>query len=171
LLNDVAPIRYSADWSTGGIRRTDFPIREVVAQLQDAAISALFNPASISRIANESLKESKPGATMDLADLFSWTNAAIFDDLGSHTISAQHRDLQRRFADLELQIAFLPSGQMDQLGVPREIQSLSRYELHLIRARLDGAYRAATDIATRAHLDDLRSRIDSGLHPGALRPL
>ena len=28
------------------MRRTDFPIREVVAQLQDAAITALFNPAS-----------------------------------------------------------------------------------------------------------------------------
>jgi hypothetical protein len=171
VLNDVAPVRYGADWSTGGMRRTDFPIREVVAQLQDAAISALFNPASISRIANESLKESKPGQTMDLADLFTWTNASIFDDLGSRTIPAQHRDLQRRFADLELQIAFLPSGQMDQLGVPREIQSLARYELRLIRARLDGAYRTATDVATRAHLDDLRSRIDSGLHPGALRPL
>ena len=171
LLNDVAPIRYGADWSTGGIRRTDFPIREVVAELQDAAIAALFNPASISRIANESLKETHPGQTMDLADLFAWTNAAIFDDLGSHTIAAQHRDLQRRFADLELEIAFLSSGSMDQLGIPREIQALSRYELRQIRGRLDGAYRAATDVATRAHLDDLRSRIDTGLHPGALRPL
>jgi len=171
LLNDVAPIRYGADWSTGGIRRTDFPIREVVAELQDAAIAALFNPASISRIANESLKESHPGQTMDLADLFTWTNNAIFDDLGSHTIAAPHRDLQRRFADLELQIAFLGSGSMDQLGIPREIQALSRYELRQVRGRLDNAYKAATDIATRAHLDDLRSRIDTGLRPGALRPI
>jgi hypothetical protein len=171
MLNDVAPIRYGADWSTGGLRRTDFPIREVVAQLQDAAIAALFNPAGISRIANESLKETRPGATMNLADLFTWTNGAIFDDLGSHTIAAQHRDLQRRFIDLELQIAFLGSGQMDQLSVPREIQALSRYELREIRGKLDGAYRVATDISTRAHLDDLRSRIDTGLRPGALRPL
>jgi hypothetical protein len=146
LLNEVAPIRYGADWSTGGIRRTDFPIREVMAQLQDAAISELFNPASISRIANESLKE-------------------------AHTISAPHRDLQRRFADLELQIAFLGSGTMDQLGVPREIQALSRYELRKVRGRLDEAYRAATDVATRAHIDDLRSRIDAGLNPSAMRPL
>ena len=171
MLNSVAPIRYGADWSTGGVRRTDFPIREVVAQLQDSAIAELFNPASISRIANESLKESRPGQTMNLADLFAWTNAAIFDDLGARTISAQHRDLQRRFADLELQIAFLGSGSMDQLGVPREIQALARYELREIRARLDGAYRAATDVSTRAHLDDLRSRIDTGLHPSTLRPL
>ena len=60
---------------------------------------------------------------------------------------------------------------MDQLGVPREIQALARYELKGIRGRLDGAYRAATDVATRAHLDDLRSRIDTGLHPSAMRPL
>ena len=171
MLNSVAPIRYGADWSTGGVRRTDFPIREVVAQLQDSAIAELFNPASISRIANESLKESRPGQTMNLADLFAWTNAAIFDDLGAHTISAQHRDLQRRFTDLELQIAFLGSGSMDQLGVPREIQALARYELRAVRARLDGAYRAATDISSRAHIDDLRSRIDTGLHPSTLRPL
>jgi hypothetical protein len=171
MLNDVAPIRYGADWSTGGMRRTDFPIREVVAELQDAAIAALFNPASISRIANESLKAGRPGQTMDLADLFSWTNAAIYDDLGARTISAQHRDLQRRFVDLEIQIAFLSSGSMDQLSVPREIQALSRYELREIRGRLDGAYRAASDVATRAHLDDLRSRIDTALHPGTLRPL
>jgi hypothetical protein len=170
LLNDVAPIRYGADWSTGGIRRADFPIREVIAQVQDAAITSLFNPASISRIANESLK-AKPGATMDLSDLFEWTNASIFDDLGSRTIAPAHRDLQRRFADLELEIAFLPSGQLEQIGVTTEIQALSRYELRQVRARLDGAYRAAGDVATKAHLDDLRSRIDGGLRPTALRPL
>lgn len=171
LLNDVAPVRYGADWASAGVKRTDFPIREVVAQLQDAAITSLFNPASISRIADESLKETRPGQTMDLSDLFEWTNAAIFDDLGAHTIAAPHRDLQRRFADLELQIAFLSAGTMDQLGVPREIQALARYELRKVRGRLDGAYRAATDIATRAHIDDLRSRIDAGLRPSATRPL
>jgi hypothetical protein len=170
VLNDVAPVRYGADWSTGGIRRADFPIREVVAQIQDAAITAMFNPASISRIANESIK-AKPGSTMDLSDLFTWTNDSIFDDLGAHTIAPAHRDLQRRFADLELEIAFLPSGQLAQLGVTTEIQALARYELRQVRAKLDGAYVAASDIATKAHVDDLRSRIDAGLKPAALRPL
>jgi hypothetical protein len=170
LLNDVATVRYGADWSTGGMRRTDFPIREIVAEIQDAAIGALFNPASMSRIANESFKAAH-GQTMDLADLFAWTNASVFDDLGARRIAPAHRDLQRRFADLELQIAFLPSGRLAQLGVTTEIQALARYELRRVRGRLDGAYRAAGDLATKAHLDDLRSRIDSGLRPGALRPL
>ena len=130
-----------------------------------------INNANISRIANESMKEAHPGQTMSLSDLFEWTNAAIFDDLGARTIPAAHRDFQRRFVDLELQIAFLSSGSMDQLGVPREIQALSRYELRQVRGRLDAAYRAAGDVATRAHIDDLRSRIDAGLHPSATRPL
>ena len=171
LLNDVAPIRFGADWSTGGLRRTDFPIREVIAQIQDGAITALFNPSSISRIANAAVKDPGAGQTMDLADLFEWSNAAIFDDLGAHTIAPAHRDLQRRFADLELQIALLPSASLAQLGVTTEIQSLARYELRKIDARLGPAYTSATDIATKAHLDDLRSRIDSGLHPSSLRPV
>ena len=41
---------------------------------------------------------------------------------------------------------------MDQLGVPREIQELARYELMKIAARLPGAIAAAPDEATRAHL-------------------
>jgi hypothetical protein len=171
LLNDVAPIRYGADWSTGGVRRTDFPIREVIAQIQDGALTALFNPASISRIANAAVKDPAPGRTMDLADLFEWTNAAIFDDLGARTIAPAHRDLQRRFADLELQIALLSSSSLAQLNVTPEIQSLARYELRKLDARLGPAYASATDIATKAHLDDLRSRIDAGLHPMSVRPL
>jgi hypothetical protein len=171
LLNDVAPIRFGADWSTGGVRRTDFPIREVIAQIQDGAITALFNPSSISRIANAAVKDPGPGQTMDLADLFEWSNAAIFDDLGAHTIAPPHRDLQRRFADLELQIALLSSASLAQLNVTTEIQSLARFELRKIDARLGPAEAAATDVATKAHLDDLRSRIDAGLHPSSLRPI
>ena len=171
LLDDVVPQRFGTDWSTTTLPRSDFPMREVIAQLQDVALGALFNAPGLSRIANAELKESHPGETMNLADLFSWTNDAIFDDLGVATIPPVHRDLQRRFTDLELQIALLSTGAMDQLGLPREIQSLARYELRLERPRLDHAYAAARDVATRAHLDDLRSRIDSGLTPTAIRSL
>jgi hypothetical protein len=171
LLDEVLPQRYGTDWSTTSPPRTDFPMREIVAQLQDAALSAMFNTAALSRIANGTLKETHPGETMNLADLFTWTNAAIFDDLGAASIPPEHRDEQRRFTDLELQIALLSSGAMDQLGLPREIQSLARYELRGVRSHLDRAIAAASDIATKAHLDDLRSRIDGGLAPTEIRPL
>jgi len=171
LLNSVPPTRFGTDWDgSGAIRRTDFPIREVAAQIQDNAIAAMFNPTVIARIADESLR-SKPGQTMDLADLFAWTNRALFDDLGRPAIAPLHRDVQRRFLDLELEIALLPSNVMDQLSLPRELQSIARYELRNLRTRLDGAGRAATDVATRAHIDDMRSRVDAALRAAVTQSL
>ncbi len=108
---------------------------------------------------------------MSLADLFSWMNAAVFDDLGQPRIAPLHADLQRRFADLEIQIALLPSGNLDQLALPREVQALARYNLRQLQPKLEGAYRAATDVATRAHVDDLRSRIDGALGAKTNRPV
>lgn len=169
LLNEVAPAHFD-DWSSTRTQRTDFPIEEVVAELQDDTIASVFNARTLARIADESLK-APPGATMDLADLFEWTNDAIFDDLGAPSIPPIHRELQRRFADLEMEIAFLPSTNLDQLGLPREVQSLARYELRRERARLNVAYRNARDVGTKAHLDDLRSRIDGVLNPREPRPL
>ena len=124
----------------------------------------------IDRIADESLR-SQPGQTMDLADLFGWTNAALFDDLGRPRIAPLHRDLQRRFVDLELEIALLPTGTMQALALPRDLQSLARFELQSLLPRLGPAERAATDTVTKAHLDLLRARIDTALHPAALQAL
>jgi hypothetical protein len=170
LLNSVPATRFDDAFDGSGARRTDFPIGEIAAQVQDIALAQMFNPTVINRIADESLR-TRPGETMDLADLFGWTNAALFDDLGQARIAPIHRDVQRRFLDLELEIALLPSSTMAQLSLPRDVQSIARFELRRVRARLDGAERAATDRATKADLDDLRERIDAGLHAAVLRPL
>jgi hypothetical protein len=170
LLNMVAPDRFGLHWNSGGIRRADFPVREVVGEIQDAAIAQMFAPAALARIGDQAIK-GRPGETMSLADLFAWTNAAIYDDLGQPTIAPLHRDLQRRFADLQMQIAFLPSPAMDQLGLPREVQALARYSLRGLKPKLDTAYARATDVATKAHIDDLRSRIAGALSPNANRSI
>ena len=154
------------------MRRSDFPIREVIGEIQDAAISEMFAPVGPgSDRRPRALKQRRPGETMSLADLFAWTNAAIFDDLGAARIEPLHADLQRRFADLELEIAFLPSAGMDQLGLPREIQALARYNLKPIAAAAGCRLPPATDVATKAHIDDLRSRIDGALAPKTNRSL
>jgi len=159
LLNAVAPTRYGIHWGASGVRRSDFPIREVIAEIQDDIISEMFSPVNLGRVADQELKVAKPGDTMTLADLFRWTNAAVYDDLGRASIAAPHRELQRRFADLQMAIAALPSAYADQLELPRETQALARYNLIGLAGRLDGALRAARDDATRAHLVDLRVRV------------
>lgn len=171
LLNGVAPVRFGPHWDSGGLHRADFPIREVVGEIQDAAIAQMFAPAALARIGDQEVKERKPGETMSLADLFSWMNAAVFDDLGQPRIAPLHADLQRRFADLEIEIALLPSQNLDQLSLPREVQELARYSLRRLEPKVDAAERAASDVATRAHLEDLQSRIDGALHARPNQPL
>jgi hypothetical protein len=163
LLNAAAPTRYGVHWGANGVRRADFPIREVIAELQDDAIAEMFSPVNLGRIADQELKVRKPGDTMTLADLFAWTNAAIYDDLGQSSIAPTHRELQRRFADLQMEIVALPSAFADQLDLPRETQSLARYNLMRLAARLGGAVKAARDEGTRAHLVDLRVRVQGVL--------
>ena len=171
LLNAAAPTRYGIHWGANGVRRSDFPIREVIAELQDDAISEMFSPVNLGRIADQELKVRKPGETMTLADLFSWTNAAVYDDLGRATIAPAHRELQRRFADLQMQIAALPGAFADQLDLPRETQALARYNLMQLSSRLDGAVAAARDEGTRAHLIDLRVRVNGVLHAQNIRSI
>jgi hypothetical protein len=171
LLNELTTTRFGFHWDSGDLRRPDFPLREVVAEIQDDAISTMFSAPNLSRIADQSLKVARPGDTMTLHDLFAWTNGAIFDDLGSGAVAPTHRELQRRFADLEMEIALLPSFVLDSLGLPRETQALSRQSLVAIAARLNTALGAARDPGTRAHLADLRSRIHSALNPQTVRPL
>ncbi|MBV8748253.1 MAG: zinc-dependent metalloprotease, partial [Candidatus Eremiobacteraeota bacterium] len=171
LLNAVAPTRYGIHWGANGVRRSDFPIREVIAELQDDVISELFSPVNLGRIADQEMKVRKPGDTMMLADLFGWTNAAIYDDLGHASIDPPHRELQRRFADLQMEIVALPSAFADQLDLPRETQSLARYELMQLSSRLDGAVRNARDAGTRAHLVDLRVRVNGVLNAHNVRAI
>jgi hypothetical protein len=170
LLNVATPSRFGFHWDSSGVGRADFPLREVIAEIQDSTISVMFAPANLARIGDQQLK-GKPGDTMSLGDLFAWTNAAIFDDLGRSSIPPTHRDLQRRFADLEMRIANLPSFGFDQLGLPREVQSLAREALVKIDRRLPGAIAAARDSDTRAYLDDLRSRVRGTLDPTTVRAL
>ncbi|MEA2785160.1 MAG: hypothetical protein QOF71_1264 [Candidatus Eremiobacteraeota bacterium] len=159
LLNAAGPTRFGLHWGANGVRRSDFPIREVIAELQDDVISEMFSPTNLGRVADQQLKVRKAGDTMTLTDLFGWTNAAIYDDLGRASIDPAHRELQRRFADLQEAIAQLPSVFADQLNLPRETQALARANLVRLSDRLDGAVHAARDDGTRAHLQDLRVRV------------
>jgi hypothetical protein len=171
LLNAAAPTRFGIHWGANGVRRADFPIREVIAELQDDAIAEMFSPVNLSRVGDNELKVRKAGGTMTLADLFAWTNAAIYDDLGRASIEPTHRELQRRFADLQMEIVALPASFADQLDLPRETQSLARYNLMRLASRLTVAVKAARDDGTRAHLVDLQARVQGVLNAHNVRSI
>jgi Met-zincin/Domain of unknown function (DUF5117) len=171
LLNNVIPERFGLHWNSSDIRRLDFPIREVVVQIQDDVLTRLFSPANVARIADEELAAGRPGETMRLADLFAWTNAAVFGDLDGRPIPPFHRDLQRRFLDLQTQMLFVPVAAIEPLGVPRDLQALARHALVELRSKLRGIASRTVDPATRAHLDDLTNRVSAALDARPLRQL
>ena len=174
LLNDLGSSRYLHWDAANPFRRTDFPYYEVVAQIQDIVIDEMFSVPSFQRISDQALK-SKPGTTMSLADLFTWTQLAVFDDIasaGRMPITPSHRELQRRYADLLMQIASLPAGAMAQLSLTHDTQELARFEIADVQNRIARTLGGRiSDTATHAHLADLNVRLSRALNATMIRQI
>lgn len=171
LVEHLGPDRFHGWGSQGLNSRPDFPLSAFVANVQDTVLYTIFTPVNIARINDQSLLA--PGKTMSLQDLFEWSSSAVYDDVASGTpIPEMHREMQRRYTDLLLQIAMLPSFALDQLQIPYETQELARYELHRAQAKVrKGLASRGLDVATRAHLSELASRIARGLSAQNTRAL
>jgi hypothetical protein len=154
------------------VERPDFPVAEIVAEMQDDVMFQLFSPSVMSRLADEQLRVAAPAQTMSLGDLFSWTQAAVWDALppAATTIDPVHRALQRRYANLLVAFSLAPSFIVKGLGYPSDTAPLARYELRRIDELVTGELRSPRlDLSTRAHLEDVQSRVRHALDPTAGR--
>jgi hypothetical protein len=154
------------------VESPDFPIEEYVAALQDNVLYAVFSPDTMSRLANDGYKVAPGTSLMTLDDLFGWTQAAVWDDLHPRltSIDALHRGLQRRYTNLMIAFSLAPSFVISAIGYPSDTPSLARYELRRLAPRVDSALRSRPlDVATRAHLEDVQSRVHRALEPSATR--
>ncbi len=120
--------------------RHDKPVATIAQVRQRALLTALFNPVVLQRIDDFSLKY-KPGSTMSLVDLFTWTHHAVYGDLLSGDISQAgeiHRSLQQWYARKLAQIALAP-----QTETPYDAQSLAHEDLLQLRDEVRQASRRA----------------------------
>ena len=150
----------------------DFPVEEEVASLQDGVMYAMFSPETMSRLANAAYKATPGTRTMSLDDLFTWTQGAVWGDLEPNlaTIPAQHRALQRRYTGLLIAYALAPSFVVQSIGYPSDTASLASYELRHLAPAVDAALRSRRlDVASRAHLEDIRARVRHALDANAVR--
>jgi hypothetical protein len=170
LLEDLGPNHY-LHRGVDFVERPDFPIAEVVAGVQDAVLFRLFSPDVMSRLNDEPLKTAHPAETMSLADLFTWTQAAIWDMRpGLTSIDPLHRALQRRYTNLLVAFSLAPSFIVEAIGYPSDTAPLARYELRRLAAQVGAGLREPQlDVATRAHLEDVQSRVRHALDPNATR--
>ncbi|GAC1540962.1 MAG: zinc-dependent metalloprotease [Vulcanimicrobiaceae bacterium] len=171
LLADLGPNHY-LHRGVDRIERPDYPVAETVASIQDGVMYAMFSPSAMSRLADEQYKL-KPGErAMALDDLFGWMQAAVWDDVGPRTahVDPLHRALQRRYTNLLVAFALAPSFVIESIGYPSETAPLASFHLRHLARGVELALRSRTlDDATRAHLEDVRSRVRHALDPGAVR--
>lgn len=169
LLNNLGPNHYFHR-GLETLEQPDFPIRDVVSTMQDNVLLALFSPDTMGRLADQPYKTPHGSRTMSLDDLFAWTQAAVWDDFDRPARDPIHRALQRRYTNLLVAYALAPSFLLSAIGYPSDTAPLARYGLRRLQAKAASALRRTDlDVATRAHLEDVDSRIRHALDPNAVR--
>ncbi len=171
LLADLGPNHY-LHRGVDEIERPDFPVAEYIGAMQDQVMFQLFSPDTMSRLADQSLSAPPGAKPMSLDDLFGWMQAAVWDDVGSGMTASDpvHRALQRRYTNLMVAFSLAPSFIVEGDGYPSDSASLARYQLRRVLERVDAGLRSGRlDVATRAHLEDVQSRVKAALEPRATR--
>ena len=154
----VTQYRYD-DWNGNFAARHDIAVETIAARYQMNAINRMFLPTTLQRLDDMSMKY-RPGQTMDIADLFTWMQSAVYNDVGKTTsIPLVRRNLQRNYAALLTHIANQPLP-----GTPNDAQSLARYQLGALHTQLQSAMRKGNmDLLTRAHLAALDNDVERAL--------
>ena len=118
-------------------------------------LARLYGPVTLGRLDDMDLKY-RPGATMDLGDLFGWMQQAIYSDIPSgKAVPLVRRNLQRNYTALLSKLANAPAT-----GTPADAQALARYELQSLRGTLSSALRrGGSDVMTRAHLQAMAADV------------
>jgi hypothetical protein len=147
--------------------RHDVPVVELVGGLQGGILGYLYSPLVLQRLADMPTK-AKPGTTMTLSDLFTWTQSAVFRDIvaGKPGGSQIHRNLQRVYARMLSAMITQP-----QPGTPLDAQALARVELVSLSGDIRKSLGAKSlDLQTRAHLLAMSTDVDRALNARVVIP-
>ncbi len=151
------------DWDGEIALRHDIPIESVAERYQRAVIARMFTPITLQRLDDMQAKYGA-GKTMDLGDLFTWMQSAVYSDV-SHpkggNIPLIRRNLQRNYASLLSTLANTPAP-----GQPQDAQALARYELSALNDQIARslANNNNLDLLTKAHLASLDADVQRALH-------
>lgn len=129
-------------------------------------LARMFAPVTLQRLDDMQFKYGV-GKTMDLSDLFTWMQSAVYSDV-SHpkggNIPLVRRNLQRSYASILSQLAAQSSA------IP-DAQALARYELKALDAQIHDSLRTNNlDLITKAHLASLDDDVQRTLHSQAVIP-
>jgi hypothetical protein len=154
----VTQYRYD-DWLGNLPPRHDVDVARLVAIYQSIMLERLFTPVTLQRLDDMDLKY-RHGTTMDLQDLFTWMQSAVYADVAPHrAVPLVRRNLQRYYTALLSRLANAPERE-----APPDAQALARYELEELRRRIHRTLKTGTgDLLTTAHLEAMSEDVDRAL--------
>jgi hypothetical protein len=166
--SEWAPFWENGQWAYNPTDRHDVPVVELIGGFQNGELQTIFQPLMLQRI-DDLVTKAKPGQTMSLADLFSWTQSSVFGDLRPGRVGPIpliHRNLQQNYVTLLSGLLLTP-----QAGTPFDAQSLARSELTSLQGDLRSALASTRlDATTRAHLEYLQVRVSRTLDARTVIP-
>lgn len=172
VLNSLAATRWS-HWGLPETRRVDFPIHNVVSDLQTAMLSQCFGAAVLSRLQDGELKTPAGEDAYTMAEHLKTVFEGVFSEIVSPAagefnnrnqyISSFRRNTQRAsLRQLSDIVRKTPSPSFAMLKLPEDARVLVRMHLTELQSKVESAL-VKTDLKlddyTRAHLLDCKVRI------------
>jgi hypothetical protein len=139
----------------------DYPMLNMLSNLQRAALRRVMSPSVLSRVVNNEFKAARPGDSLTLAGLFNGITGAVWSELPARrNVSALRRQLQR--AHLELLTGMVtsptPTG-------PEDARMLAWHHLRTLKARIQAAQAGnKLDEYTSVHLAESLMRVNRALN-------
>lgn len=148
-----------------------FAINDQIAGTQSMALTMILNPATLGRIYDNEKRIAAEQDAVTLPEVMGMLSTEIYGEispskLGSSDarkpmISAYRRNLQADYTDRLIAVA------TGKAGLPRVARQLSAQELRELKSKLDATLSKATasniDPYSRAHVADLKDRVDAAL--------
>ena len=139
--------------------KTTYPVMDQLSSIQKAALSRMYSPAVLSRIANNEFKSTSQEKPLTLECLFTTTAAAIWSELDSHkNIGPLHRQLQRAHLETLLGMYLTPSA-----SVPDDAKLLAWDQIKKIQSRIKAMNKTGLDTYSKLHLDQASQMITRAL--------
>lgn len=169
LLNRMAPGRFGHWGSDQFDLFVQYPVHEIIRQIQYQALFTMLNPFTLNRIYGQELQLEDGTRTMTIAELFGTLTDSIWSELegeaeqGEPAISSFRRGLQRSY--LQLMIIILLND-AEAMGMPTDVRSVAFVTLEDLGNKIGGKLEAegkGLDAFSRAHLRESKLRIDKAL--------
>ena len=167
IYNDLSPVRWK-DWATRSVTRLDYPLHQIILEMQSPSLASLIAPPSLQRLYDSQLKTTAKNK-LTVAELLTTTRDMIWselDNVGGRAytdaeplVSSIRRNLQDQHLDLLL--AWAEPG-LRYYGSP-DLHRMTRFaarELGDRIAKVLDQHEGKLDFASRAHLVEARSRIE-----------